>query len=424
VTFTSAQPLVEPLPLEEPRAHSSPRLLSLDVFRGLVILLMLLVNNLGDYSVVGAFWKHADWRPVSLGSDFAAWMKAPSFTGFPLFWHCTLADYVMPMFMLIIGVAIPFSVASARRRGDLGPGHWLRVVRRGAALYALGWAIDLSQQFVSWKHNPSPDAKLSFSLGMNVLQLLGVAYVVARVLYALPLIPRLLVAAGLFVWHWALLKYLPQGDVPAGTFTAKNNAVGYAYSTWTVFKGVRLTSWLSFGIAGMLSVPPAAATMAIGSWVGEVLLGTRPAKVRTLLLGGLALVVAGVVWAFDLPMNKPRWTPCYLVYCAGIGTLLIAALYWVVDLKGWRGWTLPLAILGMNAIGIYVLSILAKIWLLNLPRIPNSGGKLTSLTDTSRIALQRWTTPLAGSWLFTALFVGTVWLAATLAWRKKWVWKV
>jgi len=414
------------------QSPSSPppagRLLSLDVFRGLVIVAMLTVNNIGDHSAVSPIFSHADWKPVSLKSDFTSWWRNlghnnwNSSKSFPLLIHCTLADLVMPLFMLIIGVAIPFSTAAAKRRGNTGIGYWLGVIKRGLTLYLLGWIIGLSLQFLNWRFSDDPYRRLTFSLGMDVLQLLGASYIAARVLCILSMTPRLITAGFLLLWHWAFLRFYPQGNTPAGTFTEAHNAVGYAYSHWPIFRGIRLTSRVSFGIAGMLSVPPAAATMLLGSVAGETLLAADH-KLLRMIFGGLLCLAIGIGWAFDLPMNKPRWTPCYLLYCSGIGMLGLALLYWLVDVKKIRFWTTPFVVLGLNAIGVYFLSILAKIWLLNMPKVTTvDGGEF--FTTYLIHKLQSWTTPVTGSWIFTAAFVGTVWLVAALAYQKKLIWKV
>jgi predicted acyltransferase len=423
---------------ESPPKHTDTtpaavRLKSIDAFRGIVIFAMLVVNNIGDPRHVGYFWKHADWKPVSLWSDLTDWWRGASSSGlkslteFPLFHHCTLADGVMPMFMLIIGIAIPFAASAARRRGDLGVKYWSRVVRRGLTLYALGWCIGLSVQFLSWRFNTSGDRPLRLLLGMDVLQLLGVSFIVARVAYALPIRLRLATAAGLFIFHWALLRFYPQGSYPAGTFTEAHNAIGYIYQTWRLFHAVQISSWLSFSIVGMMSVPPAVATMLLGTALGDVLAKReiKPAlKIRTLFLGGFIVAVAGILWSFDLPMNKPRWTPGYLLYCSGVGSIGIAFLYWLIDVRRVTLFSFPFVVLGTNAIGVYFLSIMAKIWLLDMPRMRASDGTSEFFAAWFVHLLQRWTTASVGSWMFTGLFVMIVWSAAMQAYRRNVIWKV
>lgn len=438
-----------PAPLVPPRLSPgavADRLVSLDVFRGVVILAMLLVNNLGDYRAVSFFWKHADWKPENLLADFRAYFAGLPQTGpaggemvgvFPLFWHCTLADFVMPWFMLIIGVAVPFSVAAALGRGDTGVGHWVRVVRRGAMLYALGWALGLSLQFLAYRFSANAEARLGFTLGMDVLQLLGVSYVLCRLGYCLPRYPRLVLAGALFLAHWSLLRYLPQGEVPAGTFTGKNNAVSYAYAHWPIFQAITLipsdpTPFLRFSIAGMLSAVPATATMLIGTYLGDTLRAASLSPTRRavyLLVTGLLLIGVGVLWAFDLPMNKVRWSPCYLVYCSGVGSVLLAGLYYVIDVR-LAGSTLvrrsvwPIVALGVNAIGIYFISIFLKIWLLNMVKVVGDNGQPVMLTTKIVATLQSHFGAVGGSWVFTVVFVGVVWSAAMFAWSRRLVWKV
>lgn len=424
-------------------AGSRPsRLLSMDVFRGLVIVAMLLVNNIGDPSTGGYFWKHADWISTNLGSDITQWRRA--FLGakalgaklwltgqFPLFRHCTLADFVMPWFMLVIGVAIPFSVAAARARNVPAEKMWKRTIRRAVLLVVLGWAIDNSIAFVNWRHGADPSARFGISLGMDVLQLLGISYLLARLLFDLPAGSRLAVALALFLWHWMLLKFAPQGDVAAGTFTREHEAIGYIYSTWPIFRSVDLLAWfkpalagrLTLNLAGILSVAPTAATMMLGTLIGDWLRQTQisPSRKATqLFLAGAICAAVGVLWAWvDLPFNKPRWTPCYLLYASGIGAILLSLTFWITDVRGSAWWTRPLVVFGVNSIAAYWLSIMAKVWLLNYPKIGDS--------DVAHWLIQHFQASLgahAGSWAFTAAYVLFWWLVLDQLYRRKIFFKV
>jgi predicted acyltransferase len=454
--FETHPPLVvaasNPPPLDYAPAAASvktERLISLDVFRGLVILAMLVVNNLGDAQTTGYFLRHADWPAMSFREAWRVWwghaaglpgwdkrpniaaarfsadraarmdaqvrelMNAPEvydlerarfqfyqineefraddeeraiatapWSHLPLFTHCTLADFVMPCFMLIIGVAIPFSVAAARAKGVPPKAMWLRAIKRAVLLIVLGWILCyFRDQFAASLYRYSP---WTFDLGMDVLQLLGVAYLVARVLYELPAKPRVAVAAGMLLWHWAILRFYPQVGAPAGTLTQKYEAIGHIYGTWPLWKWITLhVGGVTIRWFGLLSVPPAAATMLIGTLVGDWLRRSdveAKRKVARLALCGIALAVIGFAWAFDLPFNKPRWTPSYLLYVSGGGTLLLAILYAIIDLQRVRGWTYPLVVFGTNAIAVYFLSILAKVLLLNTPRVHPDGAIPMTLT--------------------------------------------
>ncbi len=429
------------LPLE-PASARPERLLSLDLFRGLVILSMLIVNNIEDPGVVGYFWKHVNWVSGSQAAAWAGWWAArpDSFasaaawlTDLPLFRHCTLADFVMPWFMLIIGLSIPYSVKSANARGQSWLVTWRKVIVRSAMLVVLGWAIQNSLAVMSWVGTDPRPAMPSFRLGMDVLQLLGVAYLVTRVLYLLPYAAHLPAAAMLFIAHWALLRFYPQpldsdGLGGTGSFTASHNAVSHIYATWWVFKSFNLAPHLSISAAGMLSVVPAAGTMLLGGVIGRLLASERShiAKIRWLGIGGAALAVAGFVWAFDLTFNKPRWSPSYLVYTSGVGMLLLAALYWAADVRRWRAawWTVPLVALGANSIAAYWVPIMVKIWALNIPRATNDSGKTVSfkavLVEDLQQGLGRW----GGTWAFTLAWLAVWWVVFYIAYRKRWFWKL
>lgn len=416
------------------------RLLSLDVFRGMVIVAMLVVNNIGDPEAVGYFWKHANWIAGTQLDAYRHWLaeRPPvgtihavvSWTGqFPLLRHCTLADYVMPWFMLIIGVAMPFAVSAQLAEGMSPVRLWVKVVRRAGTLVVLGWAIGFSLTILKWRFSSDPSARLQCTLGMDVLQLLGISYLVARILFELPLLPRILVAFLMFAAHYAVLRFYSHGSVPAATFTAEKEAIGHIYRSWKIFRPIPLIpNRLDLSIVGMLSVIPAAATMLLGTWIGQWLkrADLKPAaKVKELILGGAVCAVVGFVWAIDLPFNKPRWSPSYLMWCSGIGSILLAIVYCIVDVAGWRWWTRFFVVFGLNSIAVYWLSIMVKIWTINMVRVAGPDGLPMMLTTRIVRSLQQLLhSPSAGSWAFTILFLAFSWGVLETAYRKRIFWKL
>jgi predicted acyltransferase len=109
---------------------------------------------------------------------------------------------------------------------------------------------------------------------------------------------------------------------------------------------------------GLLSTIPAISTTLFGLVAG---LWLRPGTDRDrtaygLLAGGAAGVAVGLVWDTAFPINKPIWTSSYAVFTAGAASMFLGACYWVIDARGWRGWTKPFVILGTNAIALYVVS--------------------------------------------------------------------
>ncbi len=299
---------------------------------------------------------------------------------------------------------------------------WLRTIQRAAMLVALGWILCyFRDQFANSLYGKSP---WTFSLGMDVLQLLGVSYLVARIFYGLSAKPRAAIASALFIGHWAILRFYPQGDLPRGTFNEQFEAIGYIYSHWKFWDWITLHFGpVTIGWRGLMSVPPATATMLIGTLIGDRLRHTdlsERQKVSSMVRWGALMAAIGFLWAFDLPFNKPRWTPCYLLWTSGVGTMLIALLYWIIDVKQIRGWTYPLVVFGTNAIALYFCSILAKVLLLNTPAYVHGQPVIMILLETLKGALGPW----AGGWTFTLGFILFWWVIMDQMYRRRVFWKL
>jgi predicted acyltransferase len=108
--------------------------------------------------------------------------------------------------------------------------------------------------------------------------------------------------------------------------------------------------------------------------------------VAGIALWGVILIVIGLLWGLDLSFNKPRWTPAYLLYTSGVGAVTLAALYAVIDLHRIRQWAYPLVVFGANAIAVYWVSIMAKVLLLNTPRISEANHRLATVLKYATLA--------------------------------------
>ncbi len=313
------------------------RLASLDVFRGLTIVGMLVVNNLALGALTPAQLRHAAWNQ-----------------------GVTFADMVFPWFLLIVGVAIPFAMESHRRKRLPAWTYVAKVLRRTLLLVALGCLIDSSML-----------RRPVFCLG--VLQIIGLAYCVGALLAGLPVAARLLVAGVLLGAHWAALRFLPVPGVGVGVLEEGRTLVDYLNQAYL----------RQFHLDGLVSVVPTAALVLIGSVFGRVLSrdDRSSTKALCLLLGGLALANAGWAWGLILPFSKPLWTASYVLYAGGWGCLVMGALYLIVDVAGWRAWSYPLTIFGTNAIVAYVAPILVKLHILQEWGL--------TLADGSRLSLQQ-----------------------------------
>ena len=166
------------------------------------------------------------------------------------------------------------------------------------------------------------------------------------------------VAVILLVGYWALLTFVPVPGYGAGHL-GKNDNLG-AYIDRTLMGGHLWSESKTWDPEGLLSTLPAIATLLIGILAGEWLRSEREGgrKALGLVVAGIPLLLAGRLLHPYFPINKNLWTSTYVLFTGGFAMLLLAACYWVVDLRGWRGWATPFLVFGMNAILAYALAAL------------------------------------------------------------------
>jgi predicted acyltransferase len=308
------------------------RLASLDVFRGATVALMILVNNPGD-------WKNTYW-PL---------LHVP--------WHgCTPTDLVFPFFLFIVGVAIPFAFAPrlAASDGAVPPGLRIKIVRRAAILFGLGMLGTLF---------PFYTVVLERVRFPGVLQRIAIVYLCAAFVY-LYLRPkaRVLLAAGLLAFYWAVMKLAPvpgfgAGDLsPQGNFAFWLDHIVLGQHTWRGSPGPGDPE-------GILSTLPAIVTALSGIFCGELLRGDSSAreKLQRLFGWGAGATAAGLALAPLFPLNKNLWSPTYVLFTSGLALFCLAATWYLVDLRRIDFWAGPFEIFGKNAILAFVGSgLLAK----------------------------------------------------------------
>jgi predicted acyltransferase len=309
------------------------RLVSVDVFRGLTMAAMVIVNTPGDWSHVYPPLLHAEWH---------GW---------------TPTDLIFPFFVFIVGVSI---VLSSRRQAAVAV-----IMRRAALLYLLGLFLALYP---------------SFTFGtvrlVGVLPRLAICYLSAALVFRAvasqpdPVRWRVtLGAAGvLLVAYWALLRFVPPPGGIAGDLSPSGN-LG-AWIDRTVIGEAHL--WRqskTWDPEGLLSTLPAIATALTGVAAGVLLRSSRSSFDKALWLVAAAAIgiAAGLGWGARFPINKNLWTSSYVLFTSGLACLMLAVSVWLVDGRDRaRAWTRPLVVLGMNALALFVLSgLLVKtlIWI-------------------------------------------------------------
>ncbi|ACB74291.1 acyltransferase family protein [Opitutus terrae] len=353
--------------MSTPTPSSPPRLVSVDALRGFDMFWILgadaLVLALGAMSLsptlraLAGQLEHKDWA------------------GFAFY------DLIFPLFVFIVGVSTVFSLTSlVAREGRAAAVK--RILRRTLLLLAFGIFYNggLAHQW--------PDVRL-----VGVLQRIALAYAAAGLLFVF-FKPRVLAAvtALLLVGYWALLTFIPIRDVQLDRAAlvshlpdAPRDAQGFpaeaqvrqlfdqttARVTGRFEPGLNLTNHLDYVYLpgarydhyydpeGLLSTLPAIATCLLGIFAGLLLRRTDIGghdKVVTLALAGVAALAAGWLWGIQFPIIKKLWTSSYVLVAGGWSLLLLAAFYYVIDVRQWRRWCQPFVWIGMNPITLYLLS--------------------------------------------------------------------
>jgi predicted acyltransferase len=382
---------------------AEPRLRSLDIFRGLTIAGMILVNNAGDWGHTFAPLEHAKWH---------GW---------------TLTDLVFPFFLFIVGVAIPFALgrralgageepASAREVTDRRALH-RKIWRRAALLFALGLALIWFPYYtVSWER-----CRI-----FGVLQRIAIVYLSAALAYLhLGARARALLAALLLAGYWAVMMLVPVPGFSRGDLSAEGNVAAHldhlilGSHIWRYAPGPGDPE-------GILSTVPAIVSALIGLFVGDWLRSAHPArrKISALILCGLGASVAGLFLDRWFPINKNLWSPPYVLLTAGLAMISLATLFAIVDIAKWQRWALPFTVFGTNSILAYVGSgVMARLFTV-IRWVDASGNSITLQTWL----YSHWFAPhLPPYWasLAWALAFVAVWLAM-LSWlyRRRWFLRV
>jgi len=358
------------------------RLTSLDVFRGITIALMILVNNPGGATYY-SFLQHANWN---------GW---------------TLADLVFPFFIFIVGTSIPYAFISKLDQGTGRIKLLVHVVRRTIILFALGLFINGFPTF-----NPS-----TFRI-MGVLQRIALCYFFASIIY-LFLKPRwrIILTIAIPTAYWMLLTLVPVPGFGAGVLTENGSLTGYVDRL--LLNGHLYTS--TWDPEGLLSTLPAVATALTGVLTGQHLKSKRKPQtkaVNLLFFGSISLAI-GSLWDFWFPINKNLWTSSYVAFTTGIALILLATCFFIIDAKGHTTWVKPFTMLGLNAIFIYVLSEIVNIALIytSIPLPGNINTSLKSLIHESLFA--SWAGSLQGSFIYALAYLAFCWAIAAVLYRKR-----
>lgn len=368
----------------------SRRLLSLDVFRGLTVAAMILVNNPGSWSHIYAPLKHAPWH------------------------GCTPTDLIFPFFLFIVGVAITYALSGAKAAAGGHRTVLLKVLRRSLVLFAIGLFLGLFPKF-DFEHLRIP----------GVLQRIAVVFFFCSLLFLKTRWQtRAWIMAGLLLLYWALMTLVPVPGIGEANLEPATNLGAWIDNS--LLHGHLWSQSKVWDPEGLLSTLPALVTGLAGVRTGEWLRSGRGEEEKTVGLfaaGSLALIL-GLAWDLVFPLNKALWTSSFVLYTAGWALLVLALLYWFVDVKGYRAATPPLLAFGMNAIGAFILSgLLPKIF--NLIQVNGPAGESMGVRQYfQQTFLVPYFSPLNASLLGAVLFLLLCFLPVWMLYKRRLILKV
>lgn len=349
---TRRQAVVVKEPTGKPQ--STGRVISLDVLRGFVMVLML--NEATHLHQVAESFPHSwFWNVIGFNTEHVPWQG------------CSLHDLIQPAFSFLVGAALPFSIASRKMKGQsfgkmVGHAAW-----RAFLLIALG--IFLRSRLSKQTYFTFEDTLTQIGLGYVFLFLLGFTRVRTQVIVFVLILICFWAAFVMYPAPGPTFDYARVGVPPNWEYNYtgflshfnKNSNLSWAFDVWFLNLFPRERPFVfNEGGWSTLSFIPTLATMILGLLTGEWLKGDRSKeqKLRGLVIAGAGLVLLGLIcqWVGICPIVKRVWTSAYTLYSGGLVILMLAGFYALIEWKGWKAWAFPLVVVGMNSIAIYVMS--------------------------------------------------------------------
>ena len=347
------------------------RLISLDVLRGITILMMVIVNNPGSWNAIYSPLLHAEWN------------------------GCTPTDLVFPFFIFILGIAIPLAISSKVFNATTCN----KIITRSLRIICLGLFLNFFSRiyFLNLTEIPLVIFRLLVTLIIGyalmgnynekwkmyiaififsgfmivafgttafadvritgVLQRIGIVYFFASLTYLLTSIrTQLAIAILILLGYWATMTLIP---IPG--IGAPNLEQGTNFSGWIdqIILGNHIyPATKTWDPEGLFSTLPAIAQGILGLLVGQMLLKnlSKIERIKKILVFGIVLTILGWLWSLLFPFNKSIWTSSYVLYTSGLATLLLGILFFFIDLKNYKKRLIPLIIWGVNPMIVFFLS--------------------------------------------------------------------
>lgn len=325
------------MPLKQPETQSK-RLLSLDVFRGLTVAAMILVNNPGSWSHIYAPLRHAPWHGA------------------------TPTDLIFPFFLFIVGVSIAYALGTKKELQTDHSKLILSASKRALILFGLGLFLSLFPLVFTDPVEAFRTVRIP-----GVLQRIAIVFFVTAIIFIkTEKKTQFWILVSLLVFYWLAMTFIPVPGVGYANLEPETNLgawldrsiLGEAH----LWKSVR-----TWDPEGIFSTIPAIATGLFGVLTGTWLKRKDredSVKISWMFSIGVLATILGLIWDLFFPINKSLWTSSYVLYSGGLATIGLALFYWLIDVQGYRKGTTVFVAYGVNAITVFFLSGL-------IPRIMN-----------------------------------------------------
>jgi predicted acyltransferase len=380
---------------------SRPRLLALDVFRGLTVAGMLLVNDPGSWAAIYPPLEHAEWF---------GW---------------TPTDLIFPFFLFIVGITTHLSLSSRRAQGVRDGELVKQILRRGGLILLVGllmtgfpyhqFYLTLPGGLVFDSRTPHLD--LEHWRFTGVLQRIALGYTFGALLtLRTDVKQQIAILAALLYGYWFAMTLLPVPGhgmgalmlgVPDGSLAAwLDRTILGTNHMWVGSK--------TWDPEGLLSTIPAVGTVILGALTGRWLQSERPLSDRlTALFGAGALaMMTGLMWHWSFPIAKNIWTSSYVLFTGGMAAVSLATCMWIIDVHDVKWWTKPFVIYGVNPLVAFVLSGFIGRFVYTLIKVPTAAGLVPLETWIFDTFYAPWLDPRDASLLFAiswvALFLGVL----------------
>jgi len=365
--------------MSESPSTTSDRLVSLDVFRGITIAGMVLVNNPGTWSSI--YWPlaHAEWH---------GW---------------TPTDLIFPFFLFIVGVAIPLAFGRRIESGGSKRDLYLKIIKRTVIIFALGMFLAGFPYFqVATIRIP------------GVLQRIAVCYLFASIIFLTTRVrTQVIIAIALLVVYWLLMTRLHAPGFARGDLSKEGSLASFVDRV--IFGPHIWKQGKVYDPEGLLSTIPAIATTLFGVLTGQWLRTAKSQyeKVAGLFVAGACCIVVGWCWNPFFPINKSLWTSSYVFFTGGLALEFLALCYWLIDIKKYQRWAKPFVVFGVNAIVLFVgTGVMAR--LMGLIKLPWGSTQISLQGWIFQKLFLSWASPLNASLAYAIAFIllwlGLMWI--------------